>query len=95
MVAAATIVSTAAAKEVQQNVFALYHSYNRTMPPGFIWSLDFHFKIVLVLHRRYLIPIHCNNGKEKRALDDGCTILISALTMVARVDDDGCIISGG
>ena len=26
---------------------------------------DFHFKIVLVLRRRYLIPIRCNNGKRK------------------------------
>ena len=32
---------------------------------GFIWILDFHFKIVHVLRRRYLIPIRCNNGKRK------------------------------
>ena len=95
MVAAVTIVSMAAAKKARQNVFALYHSYNRTILLGFICILDFHFKIVLVLRRRYLIPIRCNNGKKKCGLDDGCTILISALTMVARVDDDGCIISGG
>ena len=31
MVAAATIVNMAAAKKAQQNVFALYHSYNRTI----------------------------------------------------------------
>ena len=30
-----------------------------------IWILDFHFKIVLVLRRRYLIPIRCNNGNRK------------------------------
>ena len=30
-----------------------------------IWILDFHFKIVLVLRRRYLTPIRCNNGKRK------------------------------
>ena len=65
IVAAATIVSMAAAKKAQQNVFALYHSYNRTILLGFIWILDFHFKIVLVLRRRYLIPIRCNNGIRK------------------------------
>ena len=65
MVAAATIVSMAAAKKVQQNVFALHHSYNRTILLGFVWILDFHFKIVHVLRRRYLIPIRCNNGKRK------------------------------
>ena len=65
MVAAATIVSMAAAKKAQQNVFALYHSYNRTILLRFIWILDFHFKIVLVLRRRYLIPIRSNNGKRK------------------------------
>ena len=65
MVAAATIVIMAAAKKAQQNVFALYHSYNRTILLGFIWILDFHFKIVLVRHRRYLIPIRCNNGNRK------------------------------
>ena len=31
MVAAATIVIMAAAKKAQQNVFALHHSYNRTI----------------------------------------------------------------
>ena len=65
MVAAATIVSMAAAKKAQQNVFALYHAYNRTILLWFIWILDFHFKIVLVLRRRYLIHIRCNNGKRK------------------------------
>ena len=65
MVATATIVSMAAAKKAQQNVFALYHSYNHTILLGFIWILDFHFKIVLVRHQRYLIPIRCNNGKRK------------------------------
>ena len=65
MVAAATIVIMAAAKKAQQNVFALYHSYNRTILLGFISILDFHFKIVLVRRRRYLIPIQCNNGKRK------------------------------
>ena len=40
MDAAATIVSLAAAKKAQQNVFALYHSYNRTILLGFIWILD-------------------------------------------------------
>ena len=65
MVAAATIVSMAAAKKSQQNVCALYHSYNRKILLGFIWILDFHFKIVLVLRRYYLIPIRCNNGKRK------------------------------
>ena len=65
MVAAVTVVSVAAAKKAQQNVFALYHSYNRKIPLGFIWILDFHFEIVLVLRRRYLIPIRCNNGKRK------------------------------
>ena len=52
MVAAATIVSMAAATKAQENVFALYHSYNRTILLGFIWILDLHFKIVLVLRRR-------------------------------------------
>ena len=65
MVAAATIVNTAVAKKAQQNVFALYHSYNRTILLEFIWILDFHFKIILVLRRCYLIPIRCNNGKRK------------------------------
>ena len=65
MVATATIVSMAAAKKAQQNVFALYQSYNRTILLGFIWILDFHFKIVLVLRRRYVIPIRCNNGIRK------------------------------
>ena len=65
MVAAATIVSMAAAKKARQNVFALYHSYNRTILLGFICILDFHFKIVLVLRQRYLIPMRCNNGKRK------------------------------
>ena len=73
MVAAATIVSMAAAKKAQQNVFALYHSYNRTIILGFIWISDFHIKIVLVLRRRYLVPRRCNNGKSKNV----------ALTMVA------------
>ena len=36
MVAAATIVSMAAAKKAKQNVFALYHSYNRTILLVFI-----------------------------------------------------------
>ena len=45
MVAAATIVGMAAAKKAQQNVFTLYHSYNRTILLGFIWILHFHFKI--------------------------------------------------
>ena len=39
MVAATTIVITAAAKKVQQNVFALYHAYNPHNPPGM--HLDF------------------------------------------------------
>ena len=65
MVAAATIVNMAAAKKAQQNAFALYHSYNRTILLGFIWILDFHFEIDLVLRRRYLIPIRCDNGKRK------------------------------
>ena len=65
MVAAATIVSMVAAKKAQQNVFASYHSYNRTILLGFIWILDFHFNIVLMLCRRYLIPIRCNNSKRK------------------------------
>ena len=42
---------------------------------GCIPILDFHFKIVLVLRRRYLILTRCKNGKEKCGLDDGCTIL--------------------
>ena len=45
IVADATIVSMAAAKKAQQNVFALYHSYNRMILLGFLWKLDFHFKI--------------------------------------------------
>ena len=65
MVAAATIVSMAAAKKSQQNVFALYHYYIRTILLGFIWILDFHFKIVLVIRRRYLIALRWNNGKRK------------------------------
>ena len=65
MVAAATIVSMAPAKKAQQNVFALYHSYNRTILLGFIWILDFHLKIVLVLRRCYSILMRCNNGKRK------------------------------
>ena len=82
MVAAAIIIMVAA-KKVQQNVFALYHSYNRTILLGFILILDFHFKIVLVLCRGYFIPIRCNNGKIKCGLDDGRTILIFST-------DDGC-----
>ena len=77
MVAAATIVIMAAVKKVQQNVFALYHTYNCTIFLGFIWILVLHFKIVLV------IPVRCNNGKRKCDLDDGCTILIFST-------DDGC-----
>ena len=65
MVAAATIVIMAAAKKAQQNIFSLYHSYNSTILMGVIWILDFHFKIVLVLRRRYLTPIRCNSGKRK------------------------------
>ena len=65
LVVVATIVSMAAAKKAQQNAFALYHSYNRMILQGFIWILDFHFKIVLGLRRRYLIPIWCNNSKRK------------------------------
>ena len=65
MVAAATIVSMAAAKKAQQNVFALYYSYNRTILLGFIWIFYFHLKIALVLRRRYLIPMRCNTGKRK------------------------------
>ena len=76
MVAAATFVSMAAAKKAQQNIFALYHSYNHTILLGFIWNLDFYLKIVLVLRWRYLVPRRCNNGKRKCGLDDGCTILI-------------------
>ena len=49
----------------EDTVFALYHLYNRTILLGFICILNFHFKIVLVLRRRYLIPIRCNNGKRK------------------------------
>ena len=55
----------AAKTEAQQNGFALYHSYNRTIILGFIWILDFRFKMVLVLRRRYFIPIRCNSGKRK------------------------------
>ena len=56
----------------------------RTILLGCIWILDFHFKIVLVLRRRYLIPIRCNNGKRKIwPWHDGCTILIFSI-------DDGC-----
>ena len=96
MVPAATIVGMAATKKAQRNVFALYHSYNRTILLGFIWILDFHFKIVLVHCRRHLIPMRCNNGKKKNvALTMVAPFWLSALTMVARVDDDGCIISGG
>ena len=96
MVAAATIVIMAATKKAQQNVFDLYHSYNRTILQGFIWILDFYFKIVLVRLRCYLIPIRCNNGKRKKlSLTMVASFWFSALTMVARVDDDGCIISGG
>ena len=83
MVAAATIVIMAAAKKAQQNVFALYHSSNRTILKGSIWILDFHFKIFLVLCRRYLIPMRCNNGKRKMWPLHGCTILIFST-------DDGC-----
>ena len=89
MVAAATIVIMAAAKKAQQNVFALYRSYNRTILLGFIWILDFNFKIVFVLRRRYLISIRGNNGQMV------ALFWFSALTMVVRVGDDGCIISGG
>ena len=83
MVAAATIVITAAAKKAQQNVFALYQSYNCMILLGFIWVLDFHFKIFLALRKRYLIRVRCNNGKRKCGLDDGCTISIFST-------DDGC-----
>ena len=83
MVAAATIVSMAEAPKARENVFGLYHSYNRTILMGFIWILNFHFKIVLVLRRRYLIPIRCKMAKEKCGLDDGCTNLIFS------TDDDG------
>ena len=37
----------------------------RTILLGYVWILDFHFKIVLVLRRRSLIPIPCNNDKRK------------------------------
>ena len=96
MVAAATIVSMVAAKKAQQNVFALYYSFNRTILLGLIWILDFHFKIVLVLRRRYLIPIRCNNGKRKMwpwrwllhfdfSTDDGCTLWWRWLHYFGRV----------
>ena len=68
MVAAATIVSIAAAKKAQQKDFALYHSYNRTILLGFIWILDFNFVI--------WFPYDIIMAKEKCGLDDGCTILI-------------------
>ena len=32
---------------------------------GCLWILDFYFKTVLLLRRRYLIPTRCNNGKRK------------------------------
>ena len=83
MVAAVTIVSMAAAKKAQQIVFALYHSYNRTILLGFIWILDFHFKIVLVLRHVIWFPYDVIMAKEKCGLDDGCTILILSA-------DDGC-----
>ena len=62
MVAAATIVSMAAAKKAQQNVFALYHLYNRMILLGFTWILGFHIKIVLVLRRLVWFPY---DGKRK------------------------------
>ena len=37
----------------------------RTILLGCIWILDFHFKIVIMLRRRYLIPIRFNIGKRK------------------------------
>ena len=80
MVAAATIVSMAAAKKAQQNVFALYHSYNRMILLWFIWILDFHFKIFLGV---IWFPYDVIMTKEKCGLDDGCTILIFST-------DDGC-----
>ena len=40
-------------------------SDNRMILLGFIWILDFHLKIVLVLRRCYLIPMRCNNSKRK------------------------------
>ena len=39
MVAAATIIIMAVVKKAQQNVFALYHSFNPHNPPGM--HLDF------------------------------------------------------
>ena len=93
MVAAATIVIMAEAEKAQQNVFALYHSYKRTILLGFIWILDFHFKIVLALRRRYFIPMRWQ--KKNVAPTLFAPFWFSAPTMVARVDDDGCIISGG
>ena len=95
MVAAATIVNMAAAKSAQQNVFVLYHSYNRTILLEFIRILDFHFEIVLVLRRRYWFPYDVMLAKKNVALTMVAPFWFLALAMVARVDDDGCIISGG
>ena len=55
----------AVAKKAQQNVFPLYHLYNPNNSPGVHMDLDFHFKILLVLRWRYLIPMRCFNGKRK------------------------------
>ena len=84
MVAAATIVIMAAAKKAQQNVFALDHSYNRTILLGFIWILDFHISRLSSCFAGIIwFPYDVIMAKEKCGLDDGCTILIFST-------DDGC-----
>ena len=55
----------------RNNKFLLCTTHiTRTILLGYIWILDFHFKIVLMLRRRYLIFIRCHNGKRKYDQDD-------------------------
>ena len=78
MIAAATIVIMAAPKKTHLIIFVCTTRITHTILLMCIWILDFHLNIVLVLCRRYLIPIpyDVTIAKEKFGLDGDCTTLI-------------------
>ena len=94
MVAVAAIVNMTVVKNAQQYFFAFYHSYNLHNPPGM--HLYFRLSFQDCPRASPALSHTMNNGKRKKnmAMTMVSSFCFSALTMVARVHDDGCISSG-
>ena len=79
------------------NIFSL-HNTHKLILHECIWTSDFCIKTVLMVHQFDSFSYDIEMAKEKKPQChyDGYTILIfcSALTMVARAEDDGCISFG-